>query len=68
MVRFKKGDKITIPDGFKLAYFKGDYSKTYTVAKCYFDERHGVEFTEFYDGEIKYSYPSIAFDLLMEEI
>lgn len=42
MVRFKKGDKITIPYGFKLAYFKGDYSKTYTVAKCYFDERHGV--------------------------
>lgn len=68
MTIFKTGDKIIIPDGFTLVYFKGDYSKTYTVDNCYFDERHGVEFTEFYDGEIKYSYPSVAFDLLREEI
>ena len=68
MTIFKAGDKITIPEGFYLSQFQGDYSKTYTVAKCYFDERHGVEFTEFYDGDTKYSYPSVAFDLLREEI
>lgn len=65
-MRFKSGDKIVIPEGFKLHNFKGNYSDVYTVVSCFDDNTHGVEFVEFYAGGAKYTYPSQAFDLVEE--
>jgi len=62
--KFKTGDKIVIPDGYKLQNFKGNYSDTYTVLSCYYDRLHGVEWVEFYVGHAKYTYPVQAFDLV----
>ena len=61
---FSHGDKVVIHDGFKLYNFKGGYENTYTVSRCFFDEVHGVEFIEFFDGSVKYCYPSQAFDIV----
>ena len=63
-ITFSSEDKIVIHEGFTLHNFKGDYSKTYTVSHCFFDELHGVEFIEFFDGDVKYCYPSQAFDIV----
>ena len=65
-ITFSSEDKIVIHDGFRLSNFKGNYASSYTVSRCFYDHLHEVEFVEFFDGNVKYCYPSCAFDILEE--